>query len=396
MDIIGSATNFPSGFANGLSVRGMPLLQMQPGNVFWLGNGVIMRAGQRAGSNGNRGTFNDPFATLDYAVNTACTPGRGDIVFVLPNHAETISSATATLLRASGVAVIGLGGGSNRPTFTLDTATTATIPVAGANMSIQNCLFLANFLSIASTFTANIASFTGVLAAGQLTTSAVTGSIYVGAMLLGTGVTANTYITSQVSGTTNGAGVYTTSGTQTLASVSMTTPTPDFAVDNCEFRDLTSSLSFLTIFTASATANACDGFAFTRNVINGLGTVSPTVALLTTVSEDRWAVNGNFATSPQTAVTDGPILLATGAGNLTNFQLLNNNTYRPGTSTSLPCAVSTSATAWTGVGAYNSFGSLAASTGIWISTGSKLSLTQNFSRLTNTADKSNTLNPVAV
>jgi hypothetical protein len=29
-------TNFPGGFANGLSVRGMPLVQTQTGKVFWV------------------------------------------------------------------------------------------------------------------------------------------------------------------------------------------------------------------------------------------------------------------------------------------------------------------------------------------------------------------------
>ena len=397
MNPSGSMTNFPQGFANGLSVRGMPLQQMQPGQVYFVGNSSILNPGQHAGSDSSRGTFLDPLATLNYAVNTACTPGRGDIVFILPNHAETISNATTLLLKGSGVAVIGLGAGSSRPTFTFDTATAANVLVSGANISIQNCLFRANFLSIASTFTGTSSTFTGVITAdGQMTTSAATGTIYVGATVAGTSVAQNTVILSQLSGTTGAAGVYQTNATAAVASATMTTSPTDFAIDSCEFRDLSSVLSFLTIFTASATANACDGFQFTRNVVNGLGTVSPTVALLSTVSEDRWAVNDNFATSPVTAATEGPILLATGGGNLTNFQLLRNNTYRPNTSTSLPCAVSTSGTGWSGVGAYNSFGSLAASTGIWINTGSKLSLTQNFSRLTNTADKSNTLNPVAV
>lgn len=397
MNPIGSPTNFPQGFANGLSVRGMPLLQMQQGQVFFLNNSNILQPNTKAGSDGNRGTFLDPFATLNYAVNTACVPGRGDVVFVGAGHAETISSALIALLQTSGVAVIGLGSGSSRPTFTFTTATTANLPVAGANISIQNCLFIANFLSVASAFTSVVSSFTAVLdGAGNMTTSAVTGTIYVGAAVFGTGLNANCFITSQQSGTAGGAGVYTVTNTQTLTSFSVTTKTTDFAIDNCEFRDSSSSLSFLVFFTMNSTANSCDGFQFTRNITNGLGTVSVTCAIVTTVSEDRCAFNDNFMTSPQTSGTDGPILLATGAGNMTNVQILRNNTYRPGTSTSLPCAVSSSGTAWSGVAAYNSFGALPASTGIWISTGTKISLTQNFSRITNTADKSNTLNPVAV
>jgi hypothetical protein len=54
----------------------------------------------------------------------------------------------------AGVAIIGLGAGSLRPTLTFTTATTANIPVTAANMSIQNFLFVANFADIASFFTA--------------------------------------------------------------------------------------------------------------------------------------------------------------------------------------------------------------------------------------------------
>ena len=151
---IGSITNFPYGFANGLSVRGMPLLQMQPGQVFFVNNSTVLNPQQRAGSDSNRGTFLDPFATLKYAVNTACTASRGDIVFVGPGHAETISDATTLTLANAGVAVIGLGNGSLRPTFTFSTAATANIPITAANMSIQNCLFKANFADVASFFTA--------------------------------------------------------------------------------------------------------------------------------------------------------------------------------------------------------------------------------------------------
>lgn len=154
MDPIGSSTNFPQGFANGVSVRGMPLLQSQTGQVWFVGNSSVLGPGQRAGSNGNRGTFLDPFSTLTYAVNTACTASRGDIVFVMPGHAETISTAAILTLATAGVAIVGLGSGSMRPTFTFTTAVTANIPVTAANISIQNCLFVANFADVTSVFTA--------------------------------------------------------------------------------------------------------------------------------------------------------------------------------------------------------------------------------------------------
>lgn len=151
-------SNYPNGFANGVTIRGVPLLQTNPGQVFWVYNGTALLPGQRGGSDGNKGTFDSPFATLDYAIGR-CTANRGDIIVIKPGHAETISSATALALDVAGVAIVGLGVGSNRPTFTLDTATTATIGVSAANISMTNVVISANFADIVSAFTLTTAKW---------------------------------------------------------------------------------------------------------------------------------------------------------------------------------------------------------------------------------------------
>jgi hypothetical protein len=145
-------SDFPQGFLNGVTLRGVPIVQSHPGNVYWVYNGTALLPSQRGGSDANKGTFNSPFATLNYAISQ-CVANRGDIVIIKPGHAESVISATALNFNVAGVAVIGLGTGTNRPTFTFTTANTATIPVTAANMSVQNCVFVANFLSIASPFT---------------------------------------------------------------------------------------------------------------------------------------------------------------------------------------------------------------------------------------------------
>lgn len=146
-------SNFPYGFANGMSVRGVPLIQAQPGQAFWVGNSSSFAPGCVGGADGNPGTYQKPFATLQYALDQ-CDANTGDIVFIKPGHAETILSAAILALNKAGVAIIGLGAGANRPTFTFTTATTANIPLTAANMAIQNCLFVANFADVASVFTA--------------------------------------------------------------------------------------------------------------------------------------------------------------------------------------------------------------------------------------------------
>ena len=169
-----SMDNYPGGFKDGILIRGLPLHVTNPGKVFWVSNSTAQLTNQRTGSDGNDGTFNAPFATLDYAIGK-CTANRGDVIMVKPGHTETISSATALAFDVAGVAIIGLGAGTNRPTFTFDTANTATIAVSAANVSIQNVKFVGNFLSIATVFTLTTAKYFSVTNCEFVDTSAVLG-----------------------------------------------------------------------------------------------------------------------------------------------------------------------------------------------------------------------------
>src|SRR5256885_9730538 len=62
-----------------------------------------------------------PLATLDYAIGLT-TANHGDVIYVMPGHTETISTATALALDVAGVQVVGLGHWRLRPTLTLGTA----------------------------------------------------------------------------------------------------------------------------------------------------------------------------------------------------------------------------------------------------------------------------------
>lgn len=149
--------SYPNGLGvTGLTIREVPINVAYPGKVFWVYGGTAIQQGQRGGSNANRGTFNSPFATVAYAISQ-CTANRGDVIFVKAGHTETISDATTFAANIAGVAIVGLGAGSLRPTFTFSTANTATIPVSADNISFVNCRFVANFLSIAAPFTLSTA-----------------------------------------------------------------------------------------------------------------------------------------------------------------------------------------------------------------------------------------------
>lgn len=167
------ASNFPGGF-NNVTIRGVPITQSHPGQVYWVSNATPTLPGQIGGSDGNPGTFNAPFSTLEYAI-TSCTANRGDIIFIKPGHAETISSATALAFDVAGVAIVGLGAGTKRPTFTLDTAATTTIAVSADNVSISNCRFIGNFLGITSAFTVAAAAYFTIDNCSFTDTSAILG-----------------------------------------------------------------------------------------------------------------------------------------------------------------------------------------------------------------------------
>lgn len=76
------------------------------------------------------------FSTLAAAV--AMAQANRDTIYIVPGHTETISSATALNISVTGLQIVGGGIGSLRPTFTLNTATTATITVSAANVRIEN------------------------------------------------------------------------------------------------------------------------------------------------------------------------------------------------------------------------------------------------------------------
>ena len=122
-----SASSYGS-FADGVIIRGMPLLTLYPGNVYWVDSN---------GGGGSKGTFAHPVATLAEA-HALVTTDNGDIIAIKPGHAETIT--TTVDFSKSGFAIIGLGFGYNRPTFTngLIAATEDAFDFAGDDIVVYN------------------------------------------------------------------------------------------------------------------------------------------------------------------------------------------------------------------------------------------------------------------
>jgi len=120
-------------FPNGVSSFGVPvlggssgLIPQTTGDYFFVHN---------SGSSANDGKDPDhPFADLDYAIGQ-CTEDHGDVIILMPGHAESASAIAADV---AGVTVVGLGYGEAMPTITGTTATADLINVTADSFVIKN------------------------------------------------------------------------------------------------------------------------------------------------------------------------------------------------------------------------------------------------------------------
>lgn len=115
----------------------------QPGGLFAIedqslstGQRFFVHSGTGTDAAGGGQNPDQPLATIDYAIGL-CTASKGDIIYVMPGHAETLSSAGAITADVAGISIIGLGNGANRPTLSFG-ATDATFAISAANVLVKN------------------------------------------------------------------------------------------------------------------------------------------------------------------------------------------------------------------------------------------------------------------
>lgn len=97
-----------------------------------------------------------PLASLAYFFSSdKPTANNGDVVYLMPGHAEVVSAAAGIDADIAGVTVIGLGKGTLQPKITFDTATTADLDVDAANITFENIHFTANFADIVAAIDVN-------------------------------------------------------------------------------------------------------------------------------------------------------------------------------------------------------------------------------------------------
>lgn len=104
------------------------------------GTGSIFYVDSNVTTEGNGESWTGAKDTLDEAV-ALCADNNGDIIYIAQGHTETWTAADSADLDVIGIKVIGLGEGSDRPTFTYTTGTAGELVIAAANVTIRNLVF---------------------------------------------------------------------------------------------------------------------------------------------------------------------------------------------------------------------------------------------------------------
>ena len=103
------------------------------GNVYYVHNS--------GSATGNGSTPAQAISTIDTAIGL-CTADQGDIIAVLPGHAENISGAAGIAQDVAGVRIVGVGLGRQRPQVSFITADAASWDVSAARCSIENMVLI--------------------------------------------------------------------------------------------------------------------------------------------------------------------------------------------------------------------------------------------------------------
>lgn len=138
---------------DGLLVSGVPTQGM--GDFI---TGTVFFVDSVTGSNTNDGVYgrskDKPFASIDYAVGI-CTADKGDVIFALPGHVETITAANGLDLDVATIKVKGLGWGGKKPQLNFTTAVGASCRINANNVWLENFRLTGGIDNVTAALTVN-------------------------------------------------------------------------------------------------------------------------------------------------------------------------------------------------------------------------------------------------
>jgi len=312
-----SLTNFPNGFVGGYSVLGMPAVGSDILNT----TGTIIFVSSVDGSNGNSGlSATEPKATINGAV-AAATANKGDVIWVMPNHAETIGATSMNLSKA-GLTVYNQGNGKfDAPTYTHN-ATGSEITVSAADCKWIGGAFIATVLDVATAFQVDAAD--------------------------------------------------------------------GFNLIGGHFEDDSSILNYLSIVTTTTTDGNADDLKVLGNFWNSLNT-TPLAFVSILGNMDHPEISGN--TVIMAATNDVGHFITLAAKNVIAMRCYDNVLTVAATTQNVGVFMTGSGTASSGMIARNLVQMLDTSTGLFVTAGSKIAVSENY--VSGAVDLSGTLFPVA-
>jgi len=147
-----------SPFPQGLSTYGVPVLPGAgtppiTGSVFWVDSGDPL-----ASDTASNGTFEKPFAKIDYAVGR-CTANNNDYIYVKAGHNEAVIAAGGLDLDVAGITIVFLGEGADKAKVTFGTDVGADMDIDAASITLVNPKFVAGLDALTGPIDVNAADF---------------------------------------------------------------------------------------------------------------------------------------------------------------------------------------------------------------------------------------------
>lgn len=99
------------------------------------------------------------FTTIQAAVD-ASTASRGDVIYVMPGHVETVTAAAGLALDKAGITLIGYGNADLRPQIDFTTVVGADMDVDADNITMKNFRFTGGVDALTGPIDVNAANFT--------------------------------------------------------------------------------------------------------------------------------------------------------------------------------------------------------------------------------------------
>lgn len=128
-------------------------------DVYAGGRIVYVSSTKPLAANTNAGTFVRPVSTLAQAMDMV-SANNGDLIVLMPNHAETITGVAGLAFDVAGVTVLGMGTGKQRPRFLMDGGDSVTAAVTAADVRIINVEFAAGHADVTQCFDLQATGFT--------------------------------------------------------------------------------------------------------------------------------------------------------------------------------------------------------------------------------------------